>query len=61
MKRTISITELRQSGVESWSVKDNSRETWLDVQTRALFQAANRIFSAAQAAARQKGIKYECL
>lgn len=30
----------------------NSRETWLDVQTRALFQACNVVKSAARAAAR---------
>lgn len=34
--------------------RPNGREEWLDVQTRAIYQAANRIFCAARALARDE-------
>ena len=34
--------------------RPNGREEWLDVQTRAIYQAANRIFCAAKAISREE-------
>ena len=34
--------------------RPNDREEWLDVQTRAIYQAANRIFCAAKAISREE-------
>lgn len=42
-KRLCSPSELKKT--RNGERKPNSREEWLDTQARALFQAANRIFS----------------
>ena len=46
-KRLCSPSELKKT--RNGERRPNSREEWLDVQARALFQAANRIIRAARA------------
>lgn len=51
-ERLCSPSELKKT--RNGERRPNSREEWLDVQARALSQAANRIFRAARALAREE-------
>lgn len=51
-ERVCTPSELKRN--RGGELRPNSREEWLDVQTRALYQAANRIYHAAKALAREE-------
>ena len=50
--RLCTPSELRKT--RNGERRPNGREEWLDVQTRAIHQAANRIFCAAKAISREE-------
>ena len=51
-KRLCTPSELKKT--RNGERRPNGREEWLDVQTRAIYQAANRIFCAAKAINREE-------